>query len=78
MAAVLNGNTSLATGEKAPKRIDPSLALEEKNGGVEYLVGSTGIEYNDNDNVCDGCGSEPHAGFWFAMKYNWTDDADFY
>lgn len=80
MAKVLNGETSLATGEneKAPKRIDPSQALEEKNGGVEYLIGSGGIEYNDDNNVCDDCGSEPHAGFWFAMTYNWIDDNDFY
>ena len=79
MANVLKGNTSLATGEKAPKRIDPSKALTEANGGVEYLVGDGGIEYNDTDNYCsDACGDQPHAGFWFAMTYDWVDDDDFY
>lgn len=79
MANVLKGNTSLATGEKAPKRIDPSKALTEANGGVEYLVGDGGIEYNDTDNYCsDVCGDQPHAGFWFAMTYDWVDDDDFY
>ncbi len=80
MAKVLNGESSLATGEneKAPKRIDPSKALTEANGGIEYLIGKKGIEYNDNDNVCDDCGDEPHAGFWFAFKYDWVDDDDFY
>ena len=68
MATVLNGSTSLATGEKAPK----------KNGDVEYLIGNDKIEYNDDNNVCNGCGGEPHAGFWFHFNYYWVDDADFY
>lgn len=79
MAAVLNGDGSLATGKdgKAPKRIDPNKDLKED---VEYLVGKGGIEYDDKDNECDeyDCGDEPHAGFCFGFKYNWIDDDDFY
>lgn len=77
MAAVLNGNSSLATGRNgdAPTRIAPNDPLDED---VEYLVGQGGIEYDDDDNVCDGCGDEPHAGFWFGFKYDWVDDDDTY
>ncbi len=77
MVAVLNGKASLATGKdkEAPQRIPENEDLREY---TEYLVGKKGIEYNDNDNVCDDCGDEPHAGFWFGFKYNWYDDKDFY
>ena len=77
MRKVLNGETSLATGKSgdAPKRIDPEKELKED---VEYLVGAGGIEYNDGDNVCDGCGDEPHAGFCFGFTYYWRGDDDFY
>lgn len=77
MAAVLNGNASLATGktDQAPERIPENEELREY---TEYLVGQGGIEYNDTDNHCNGCGDEPHAGFWFGFKYNWFDDEDFY
>ena len=77
MKAVLEGKTSLATGEdgKAPKRIDPEKDLKED---VEYLIGAGGIEYNDGNNKCNGCGAEPHAGFWFGFTYYWRGDDDFY
>ena len=77
MKKVLEGETSLATGKNgdAPKRIDPEKELKED---VEYLVGAGGIEYNDDDNVCDGCGDEPHAGFCFGFTYYWRGDDDFY
>ncbi len=83
MVRVLNGETSVATGlsgdGNAPKRGNPSKPLAESNGGVEYLVGMDGIEYNDDNNKCSkDCGDEPHAGFWFAFKYDWVGDADFY
>ena len=83
MAAVLNGDSSLATGKdgKAPKRIDPDQDLDED---VEYIVGEGGIYYDDNANKTSNrcpeskCGDEPHAGFWFGFKYDWVDDDDFY
>ena len=73
MAAVLNGDGDLATGKngRAPKRIEPNKDLHEH---VEYLVGKGGIEYDDEDNECDDCGDEPHAGFYFGFKYDWVDD----
>ena len=73
MAAVLNGDGDLATGKngRAPKRIEPNKDLHEH---VEYLVGKGGIEYDDEDNECDDCGDEPHAGFYFGFKYDWIDD----
>ena len=79
IAAVLKGNNSLATGKSgdAPARIPQNEVLKEH---IEYLIGNgtNGIEYNDNDNVCDDCGAEPHAGFWFGFKYNWVDDDEEY
>ena len=79
MVEVLKGNKNLATGKNkdAPVRIPENEDLREY---TEYLIGNgkDGIEYNDSDNVCDGCGDEPHAGFWFGFKYNWVDDNDNY
>ena len=77
MAKVLNGESNLATGRNgdAPERIPSNQELREY---TEYLVGQGGIEYHDNDNKCNGCGDEPHAGFWFGFKYDWVDDDDTY
>lgn len=71
MAAVLNGYGDHATGEdkKAPK----------KDTYVGYLVGDGGIDYGAEEySICNGCGNEPHAGFWLWFNYYWVDDADFY
>lgn len=72
MAAVLNGDISLANGENNAAPI--------RNEESEYLVGNGGIDFGDlgNNNECDGCGDVPHAGFWFEFKYDWVDDADIY
>ena len=69
MAEVLKGSKSYATGQP-----DAAPAFTE----IKYLVGKSGIEFDDDDDVCDKkvCGNEPHTGYKFKFDYKWVDDAD--
>lgn len=49
-----------------------------RQGENKFLVGKSGIEYDDSDGHCDGCGDEPHSGYKFEFRYGWVDDAAIY
>ena len=50
-----------------------------KSGENRFLVGSTGIKYDDTDGVCDdNCGGYIHTGYKFDISYDWDNDEDFY
>ena len=48
-------------------------------GENRFLIGQSGIEYNDTDGICNGdCGPEPHSGYKFNIHYDYIDDDDIY
>ena len=50
-----------------------------KEGENRFLVGETGIKFNDTDGVCDeSCGGYIHTGYKFWITYGWDNDDDIY
>ena len=48
-------------------------------GENRFLVGKSGIKYNDENGKCgDTCGGDVHAGYKFDIKYYWDNDEAFY
>ncbi|MBO7412646.1 MAG: hypothetical protein J6U20_03150, partial [Fibrobacter sp.] len=50
-----------------------------KQGENRFLVGSSGIKYDDTDGYCgNSCGGDIHTGYKFWVEYDWLDDEDIY